>query len=93
MTTAIKNTRTKTKKIVSKVAVAPEEIEAEIDILPVKNKKPIEIDELEPAVILDDKEEKLEEDPLVAATETEEETEEIGIDAEELNPFGDRWEE
>lgn len=57
----------------------------------VKNKKPVEIYEPEPIVV--GVEEKIEEDPLVPATEEEDDAEEATIDSEELNPFGDRWEE
>jgi hypothetical protein len=66
------------------------ELEHDIDATPIKAKKPIEIDEPEVAVGI---EEKAEEDPLVAATEEDDSVEEISLDGEELNPFGDRWEE
>ncbi len=92
MPTATKNVRAKSKKPVASEETLPEEIEGEVDTLPAKSKKPLEIvDELEPVAVV---EEKLEEDPLIAATEEDElGSEEISLDTEELNPFGDRWEE
>lgn len=88
---------TATKKLVVTKKSAPtvvekttEEVRGEADAIIAKNKKPIEIGDLEPVVA--GVEEKSEEDPLVATTE-EEDTEEAVLDGEELNPFGDRWEE
>lgn len=93
MATATKNTRvktTKTKKAAPENEVQHDE-ETEVEILPSKNKKPIEVDEPEPAIAAVD--EKLEEDPLIAAIEDDDAAEEMSLDGEELNPFGDRWEE
>ncbi len=83
---------TKTKKAAPTVEEQVEETEntSDLDIAPSKAKKPIEIDEPEPVVAID---EKVEEDPLVAAVEEDDSAEEISLDGEELNPFGDRWEE
>ncbi len=93
MATATKSSRiknVKTKKVLAKPIEAHEDGVAEIDPIPLKNKKPLEIDE--PEVAVAGVEEKIEEDPLVAAVE-DEESEEAVLDGEELNPFGDRWEE
>ncbi|MEN9524287.1 MAG: hypothetical protein RL536_356 [Candidatus Parcubacteria bacterium] len=93
MPTAQKNARvkaSKSKKIVAQTD-SQEESDHVVEVLPTKNKKPLEIDELEPATGSAD--EKIEEDPLVAAAEEDEISEEASIDGEELNPFGDRWEE
>ncbi len=87
--------RTKTisrKPIITKVAgEIPKEEDVLIEIEPLKVKKPIEIDlPEEPAVI----EEKLvEEDPLAAEETEEAAVEEITLDDDELNPFGDKWEQ
>lgn len=68
-----------------------EEVEGGHDDAPSKNKKPIEIDDHEPII---GGEEKVEEDPLIAPSEDDELVgEELSLDGEELNPFGDRWEE
>ncbi len=82
----------KTKKGAPVVEQHTEESDQELDLelKPGKAKKPIEIDEPEPAVAVD---EKAEEDPLAVATEEDDSVEEISLDGEELNPFGDRWEE
>ncbi|MEK7641984.1 MAG: hypothetical protein AAB365_03270 [Patescibacteria group bacterium] len=84
----VKHPRTKIHKAVAPTEEHDEAVESEV--LPVKIKKAIEIDEPEPAVI--GVEEKLEEDPLATPTE-DDEAEELSLDGEELNPFGDRWEE
>lgn len=68
-----------------------ENTDQDIDAKPGKAKKPIEIDEPEAVVAGDEK--IIEEDPLVGAIEDEESSDEGGLDGEELNPFGDRWEE
>lgn len=92
MPTATKNERQKNKKNIASPSNTQEEVipgEKEIDIA--KNKKILEVDEIEPAIVI---EEKIEEDPLIAIIEDEEgSAEEITLDNEELNPFGDRWEE
>lgn len=91
MATATKNVRLRNKKTNPEKEVVHDDAGVETDIFPSKNKKPIEIDEPEP--IVGAVEEKIEEDPLIAAVEEEDSSEEIGLDGEELNPFGDRWEE
>ncbi len=88
MPTATKNARSKTKKVVT--STDAEETAPEGDAIPSKIKKPIEIDEPEPVIGI---EEKPEEDPLLGAVEEDEASEEAVLDGEELNPFGDRWEE
>ncbi len=90
MPTATKSARVKTRKVAAPAA-AQEENDIVADVLPTKIKKPLEIDDIEPAAV--GIEEKIEEDPLIAATEEDETAEEAVIDGEELNPFGDRWEE
>ena len=89
-------TRAKTNKTKKVVAPAAEEhaeetehTETDLDIKPGKAKKPIEIDEPEAGVI----DEKIEDDPLVGASEEDDAADEASLDGEELNPFGDRWEE
>lgn len=83
-------TAKKTKKV-APVVEEHDETEEHHDVIPSKTKKPIEIDEPEPII---GGEEKLEEDPLAVPTEDDElGGEELSLDGEELNPFGDRWEE
>lgn len=60
------------------------------EIIPSLNKKPIEIYEPES---IHGTEEKPDDDPLAVAIEDDDGAEEISLDSEELNPFGDRWEE
>ena len=77
--------------------VAVEEIdehdEEEIGALETKGKakKPVEIDA---ADILPEVDEKIvdEENPLIASEE-EESDDEVSLDDEDLNPFGDKWEQ
>ena len=88
MPTAIKKTKMKIKKETVKTDASNEDTETEQG--PTKNKI-VEIDDSEP--ITPTVEEKVEEDPLVAATEDEDGSDEISLDGEDLNPFGDRWEE
>jgi hypothetical protein len=91
MPTATKSARIKEKKPVTVKDTALEENEGDADVIPAKKKKPLEIDELEPVSVV---EEKIEEDPLIGATEEDElASDEATLDTEELNPFGDRWEE
>ncbi len=89
MATATKSTKIKAKKSAPVVESTHEETESEIGLVPSKIKKPVELDEPEAVASID---EKIEDDPLIAATE-EEEVEEVSLDGEDLNPFGDRWEE
>jgi hypothetical protein len=92
MATATKS-RVKTKKpdpVVEEHAEESGHPETDLDVKPGKAKKPIEIDEPEVAVAID---EKVEDDPLVGAVEEDDTAEEISLDGEEINPFGDRWEE
>ncbi len=91
MPIATKNARIKVKKATPKTDTTHEEIGPEIDPIPAKNKKLVEIYEPEP--IIAGVEEKIEEDPLIPATEEEDSEEAVSLDGEELNPFGDRWEE
>ncbi len=91
MPTATKNARIKTNKTTPRTDTIHDEAGLEIDPIPAKNKKLVEIYEPEPIVA--GVEEKIEEDPLIPATEEEDGAEEATIDSEELNPFGDRWEE
>lgn len=62
-------------------------------IIPTKSKIPLEIEDPDVAhpIIV---EEKIEEDPLVKEENSDElESEEATLDEEELNPFGDKWEQ
>jgi len=90
---------TASKKDVKKIPVAPvvEEVEeneeVDVDIVGTKGKakKPAEIDA---ADILPEVDEKIvdEENPLLALED--EDSEELpGLDDEDLNPFGDKWEQ
>lgn len=99
MAMATKKSVTKTIKSKKKGVPATEEqhIEEEVereehetDVAPGKVKKPIEIEEPEADVGVD---EKSEEDPLLGANEEDELSDEVSLDGEEINPFGDRWEE
>ena len=89
MATATKSAKTKMKRGVVRASGALADAESGADIAPTLHKKPLEIDEPE---VVAGVEEKAEEDPLAAATE-EDGAEEMSLDGEELNPFGDRWEE
>ncbi|MEN9912673.1 MAG: hypothetical protein RLY66_81 [Candidatus Parcubacteria bacterium] len=85
-------TAKKTKKVDPIVEEHDEAEEHREDAPAAKAKKPIEIEEHEP--ILGGTDEKVEEDPLAAPAEDDELAgEELSLDGEELNPFGDRWEE
>jgi hypothetical protein len=56
-----------------------------------KSKKPVDLEAaLEPASVI---EEKIEEDPLVATEDPEEDEEGLSLDDDELNPFQDKWEQ
>jgi hypothetical protein len=85
------NTQTKPRKAVPKAAAT--ETEEHLEVFP-KIKKAVEIDEPEAVLGVEEKEEKLDEDGM-PITEEEDElgTDEAGIDDEEVNPFGDKWEE
>lgn len=91
MTTTTKSAHLKTKKVAPQTDSTNDETGNDIEPMLEKNKKIIEIYEPEP--IVSGVEEKVEEDPLIPAVEDEEGAEEAIIDGEELNPFGDRWEE
>jgi hypothetical protein len=74
-------------KVVSKPVETDDEIKEPLD-----TKKAIDIEAaLEPAAIVD---EKVEDDLPIAPTEDgEEAAEELSLDDDELNPFGDKWEQ
>jgi hypothetical protein len=83
-----KNTKTKP-------APKDNEVESEAEVAELdgpKSKKPIDLEAaLEPAAIID---EKVEDEVLPVGEETEDGTaEELTLDDEELNPFGDKWEQ
>lgn len=61
-----------------------------LEAKPSKAIKPIEIEEPDSGIVVDDK---TEEDPLAVPVEEDDSAEEISLDGEEVNPFGDRWEE
>ncbi|OHA17239.1 MAG: hypothetical protein A3C79_02875 [Candidatus Taylorbacteria bacterium RIFCSPHIGHO2_02_FULL_45_28] len=88
----ITKARLKTKKLLPASDTHTKETEQEpvLEIKSGKSKKPIEIEESEAIIGV---EEKIEEDPLVAPVEEDDSADEISLDGEEINPFGDRWEE
>jgi len=90
-TKAIKN---KDKKIEGSPEEHTEEAETtDAEAFPVKNKKDAVIT-LDEHVEIEVAEEKPEEEPVVKVEEEEELLgEEVSLDDEELNPFGDKWEE
>lgn len=56
-----------------------------------KSKKPVDLEAaLEPASVIEDK---IEEDPLVATEDSEEDEDGLSLDDDELNPFQDKWEQ
>jgi hypothetical protein len=88
---ASKNASAKIKKPIKSVASEIPE-EGDLDAGPAKIKSIIDPVELEPAIGI---EEKPEEDPIIAPPTDDDEAsgDETSLDAEDLNPFGDRWEE
>jgi len=87
---------TQKKKVVMKNEVDEEKSstkEIEVDeLVGPKTKKPVDLESaLEPVGIID---EKTDDEIPAAVDDTEESTsEEITLDDEELNPFGDKWEQ
>jgi hypothetical protein len=87
----VKELRSKHKKIPPAQAENDEEQEGPIALTSTKNKKPIEIEEPEAILPVD---EKVADEDSPAVTEDEESvSEEVALDDEEVNPFGDKWEE
>lgn len=86
------STQTKPRKAAAKPATV--ETEEHLEAFP-KAKKVVEIEEPEAVIgVVEEKEEKLDEDGMpITEDEDEAGTEEAGIDDEEVNPFGDKWEE
>ena len=88
--------RTKTSNLKSSKDKAREDdLETESDqaeIVETKSKKPIDLESaLEPATIVD---EKIEEDVSIFNDDSEESSsDELSLDDEEINPFGDKWEQ
>ena len=72
----------------SPVKVKSTETEEVVDIISIKSKKIEDPEEVEAFL----PEEKVE-DETVADDDAEELADEIGLDTEEINPFGDKWEE
>ncbi|MES2314604.1 MAG: hypothetical protein V4524_01555 [Patescibacteria group bacterium] len=94
VTKAVKKSATKaSKKEVAPVIPDVEENDEEADAVSLKSKtaKPLDVD---PADILPEVDEKVvdEENPL-HVLEDEESEDAISLDSEDLNPFGDKWEE
>lgn len=85
--------KAKIKKVEARSEDTIEEGVLETDIIPKKAKQaPLELDEPEAVIgVLDEK--VVEEDPLNPVEPEDEELAEVSLDSEELNPFGDRWEE
>jgi hypothetical protein len=91
---------TKTRKVVTKIIkkgstkpivknVDEKEDESDVTEVQGKVKKPLEIDV---ADILPETEEKVEDEIVVPGSEEDDE-DAPSLDAEDLNPFGDKWEE
>lgn len=95
--TAVKSVKKTSKKIdkedqgVQDVEENDTDMEESIDVIPKgKAKKPVEVDA---ADILPEVEEKIEEDIVIPGFEDEDSDDVAGLDDEDLNPFGDKWEE
>lgn len=58
---------------------------------PAKSSPLLEIDDADPLISIEDK--LAEEDPLHPSDLEDDEMSDIGLDGEDINPFGDRWEE
>lgn len=88
---AVKSTQTKTSKAKEREPIAPEILEDEVLPISSKIKGPIDIEEVEedlPVIPLEDKA-----DPLAVDVETDEFAgDELGLDDEVIDPFGDKWE-
>ena len=86
--TVKKTKKTSTKPVNGEI----EEKDVEIDIVATKgiSKKPLEIDA---ADILPETDEKIDEEAVALGIEDEDGDEIPSLDAEDLNPFGDKWEE
>jgi hypothetical protein len=89
------STQTKPRKVATKTAAV--ETEEHLEAFP-KTKKAIDIEEPEAvlgtALAVEEKEEKLDEDGMpITEEEDEAAADEAVIDDEEVNPFGDKWEE
>jgi hypothetical protein len=85
-----------TKNKTKEKEVSPQETDAEtsedsMELDGPKAKKGVDLESaLEPAVIID---EKSDEDVPVVTDDDESSTDELSLDDEELNPFGDKWEQ
>lgn len=84
-------TQIKTRKAAKSVNTNTEQ-EEQVEAFP-KTKKALEVDEPETILGLEEKEEKLDEDGMPIVDDEESGSDDSGIDDEELNPFGDKWEE
>lgn len=62
----------------------------ELETAPVKPGKPVDLDMIEAPLVAEDK---VELESLPGEEDEESLTEELGLDEEELNPFGDKWEQ
>ncbi|GEM_PF-3174939 len=88
---SLQSKKAKAKHAVARSTNTPEQIDPEETLvaIPLKSKIPLEIEETDVVVGLDEKPE--EEAPVV-----EEESEELGLDdagmEEEIDPFNDKWE-
>jgi hypothetical protein len=87
---SIKGTKIKNKTEKVKKEDVEESLEEGPELIP-KKIKSHDISDIEPVAII---EEKIVDEPIIA-TEDEDDlaSEEAGLDNDELNPFGDRWEE
>jgi len=91
---AMSRGKTTTKK--TKAFPVTEEIKSDaVEIFPLKGKNVIDIEEREDIITTDNKliaDPLLSPDAIVGPDTTEAEGEEVGLDEEELDPFGDKWE-
>lgn len=82
-----------TKKPKGKVVDESEEEEGAVEVekIPAKGKKPLEIEDeaVGPVGSIDDKDA----DTLPIGDDEDESVEEVTLDDDELNPFGDKWEQ
>ncbi len=86
------NTQTKPRKAAAKTANT--ETEEQLEAFPKIVKKIIEVEDPEAILGVEEKEEKLDEDGMpIVGEEDDANAEEATIDDEEVNPFGDKWEE
>ena len=87
----IKNTHSKQMKNKKVVTSTTQDAEDMVDPVLEKNKKTIELDVAEE--VLPTMEEKLEEETSISDDSEDSSADELTLDDDELNPFGDKWEQ